>query len=241
MSWALAAGVGINALQGYLQGSVQSAYQRGQHFAQNTQALAQRNAEIRQLERAMELQAKQNQAILKADIATLVNTNYTAGLLGLQLAGQKRASLQNKTRLKQGEAVAIGTVTADAAAAGTIGASVDAVASDIRRKADIGMGQIYDQAEADALNYETGIYNLYQGYVQGQAQIDDSLPDEFTPIRFMDAPVAKNTLGSHILGSALQFGGQYMMDTWRLGLGSRNSTAPTGGGGSGVTLYGLRK
>lgn len=239
MSYALAAGVGISALQGFLQGRVQASYQRGQQFAANSQALAQRNAEIRQLEKSMELQAKQNKALLKADLSTLINTNYTAGLLGISLAQQRRTSAQNLTRLRQGESVAIGTVTANSAAAGTIGASVDAVASDIRRKADQGLNQIYDQASVDQLNYDTSIRNLYEGYLQGQQQIDDSLPDEFTPIRFIDAPTGGPSFGQALVQGALQVGGQYFMDQWRLGLGSKGSAGGSPASGS-VTLYGLR-
>lgn len=241
MSWALAASVGINALQGYMQGSVQAAYQRGQQFAANTQALAQRNAEIRQMERAMELQAKQNKAVLKADIQTLVNTNFTAGLLGIQLAQQKRTATQNQSLLRQGESVAVASASANSAAAGTIGPSVDAVTSDIRRKADQGLNQIQDQAEADRFNYETGIRNLYTGYTQGQQMIDDTLPDEFEPIRFIDQPNRVNA-GQYVLGAALQVGAQYALDTWRLGLGSRGSPAQAASQGNGsVTVYGIRR
>lgn len=238
----MGAQVGIGALQSFFGGRVESIYARGDQAAQQAQALANRAAELEQLTMGLSLQARQNDAIAKADIQTLINTNIQASLLGINLSAQKRAEAQNRVVVKRNRAAAIGSAMTDAAAAGTIGASVNAVVSDIKRQSADANAAIADQGDVDRFNYSVSIDQLYRSYEQGVQRFDTSLPSTPSTLIMGDRAPKGQSFGSALLGSTLNVGMGYLTDSIRLGLGnSSRNNSNTGASSGGVTLYGLRR
>lgn len=215
----MGAQVGIGALQNFFGSRTQAIYARADQYGQQAQAYANRAAEYAQLTKGMELQTRQNEAIAKADIQSLINTNMNAALLGINLSAQKRAAASNRVAVKRNKAAAIGEAMTDAAAAGTIGASVNAVASDIARQSANANAAIADQADAEQYNFEVSIEQLYRGYEQGVPTYDNSLPSSLPPIIMGRTAPRGPSIGQSLLGSAIGVGSSYLTSYIQLGLG----------------------
>lgn len=235
MPWGpMAAQVGLGALQSFFGGRAESYYARGNQYAQQAQALANRAAETQQLTQQMQLQGRQNEAIAKADIQTLINTNMQAALLGINLSAQKRAAAQNRVAVKRNSAAAVGEAMTDAAAAGTIGSSVQAVTNDIRRQSADANAAIADQRDADSFNYQVSVEQLYRGYQQGEPAYDSSIPQSLPPLIMGRIAPKPQGFGSALLGSAFNVGAEYLTARMSLGMGKQSSSAPVVGVGQPV-------
>lgn len=241
MLLALGAQAGLGALSSFFGGRAQTYYSRGDQYLQQAQAYANRAAEIEQLTKGMQLQAKQNEAIAKADIQTLINTHMQAALLGVNLSAQKRVAAQNRVAVKRNRTAELGAAMVDAAAAGTIGASVDAVASDIRRQSAVANAAIEDQADVDSFNYQVSVEQLYRSYEQGIPTYDDTLPSSLPPLVMGSVTGRGPSFGQALLGSVANVGMNYLSSRISLGLGPKASPPPASStGGQTVKLNGLR-
>lgn len=242
MSWALAAQVGIGALSSWLGSRADKYIAKGQQYQQESQAYLGGISQIKQLSKMLDVQGKQNESLLKADNQNFVNTQYQSGLMGLQDALSRKVAARNMSITKRGGAVELAQNVANAAAAGTIGSSVQAVSQDVQRNVDKGLNDIEQQRELERNQHYVGVYSLYTNYHQSQQQIDDSLPDVPESPRIYQGHIPKNSFGNHLLGSALNVGMGLLADNISLGLGSKSTTptkTPTTTGGS-VKLYGLK-
>lgn len=233
----LAAQTGIGALSSFFGGRAESYYARGDQYLQQAQAMANRAAEIEQLTKGMELQSRQNEAIAKADIQSLINTHMQASLLGVSLSAQKRVAAQNRVAVSRNRAANIGTAMAEAAASGTIGASVDAVSNDIKRQSAVANAAIADQADVDSFNFQVSVEQLYRGYEQGIPTYDDTMPSPVPPLIMGSVRSRGPTLGQALFGSAANVGMNYLSSKINLGLGQSSSSPASSGG---ITLNGLR-
>lgn len=76
----------------------------------------------------------ENEAIIEANTKNMARNAYRAGLMNLQLGQTKMQAVQaGFDRSVQGKQV-LGAITANQAAAGTVGASVDAVVNDVQMR-----------------------------------------------------------------------------------------------------------
>lgn len=219
MPWGMAAQVGIGALQSFFGGRTEAIYARADQYANQAQALANRSAETQQLTQQMQLQGRQNDAIAKADIQSLINTNMQAALLGINLSAQKRAQAANRVAVKRNKAASVGAAMTDAAAAGTIGASVQAVTNDIARQSANANAALADQGDADNFNYQVSVEQLYRGYEQGVPMLDQSMPQSLPPLVMGRIAPKSQGIGSALMGSALNVGANYLTSRMNLGLG----------------------
>ena len=220
--WGLmAAQVGLGALQGFLGGGAQRYQQQAQAYTQQAQAVASHTAELQQLQKQMELQGLQNTEVARANTQNLINTHITASLMNLDLAQQKRQAASNLKVNRRNAALALGATASNAAAAGTIGASVNAVASDIRAKAAEGNAEIHEQLSASRFNTAESIRSLYSNFENGYGRIDSTTPSQ--PQAPIMGPVytGGSGFGGYLLGSAINVGMGYLNSRISLGLGKR--------------------
>lgn len=174
-------------------------------------------------DRALDSQTE-SKAIMEANTKNFQATAFRVGMLNVQKAQEVRALEQRKFEAGAQEQAALGTSAVNAAASGTIGASVDAVQSDIQLAFDRVRAQISDENELNALNYNTALYDLI---TEGQNQT-------ITSAQFRNAPKGSNQLG--MLGDAgMQIAGMYLSQKMDLGLGSKPKPQSFGSQ-AGVTL-----
>lgn len=152
----------------------------------------------------------ESKAVMEANRKNFQQTAFRVGMLNVQKAQEVRALEQRKFDASAQQQAVLGSAAVNAAASGTIGASVDAVQSDIQMAFDKVRAQISDENELNALNYNTELYDLI---TNGQNEL-------ITDRRFRDAPKGQSQLG--MLGNAgMQVAERYLSQKMDLGLGSK--------------------
>jgi len=152
-------------------------YTQYQQYSAYNQKLLQTKQEFKYISKAMGVQNERNTQIAKADVQSLINTNYMAGLAQIQLGQQKKLAAERSTQLGGTRLLALGSAQNARAASGTIGASTKAVSRDIDNKIGSALIGVQEELGVQNLNMETQIRNLYAGYLQNQKAIDQSTPD----------------------------------------------------------------
>ncbi len=234
MVWFAAAGLALSALSagsGAASANNQARVQAANQYQQN---LIQSEREYKQMQQAMTAQGKQNTAIAKSDIQSLINTNFTAGLMDLQRAMQKQQTASDIASIGKTRLQALASSGLNAAASGTVGASVNAVASDIEMK--MGEAEIasYEQNDMNTLTLDTQIRNLYQGYRDSQPTIDTSIPD-IPGLPPKNEPYLQSVGGA--MGGALIGGiGNMVLQNAKLNLGPANTGMKAIGTAGGASL-----
>lgn len=226
MEWTMAAGLALNVLGAGASAGAAKNQQRVQAANQYQQNLISQEREYRQLQQGIANQGKQNAAIAKADLQSLINTNFTAGLLNLQRAMQKTQTASDINRIGKTRLQALASADVSAAATGTIGASVDAVAGDIELK--MGEAEIDARVQNDmnTMTLDTQLRNLYTEYRNSQILIDTSVPDiPGLPPKQGAVPVS---VGGAMLGAAIGYAGNIFASGVGLGLGSSSGTSTLG-------------
>lgn len=233
--WMQAAGMALSVLGAGASAKAAEVQQRVQAANQYQQTLINQEREYKQIQQALANQSKQNNAIAKADIQSLINTNFTAGLLNLQRALQKQQTAGDINRIGKTRLQALASAEVSAAASGTIGASVDAVAADIEMKMGEAELDARVQNDMNTMTLDTQLRNLYTEYRNSQVQIDESVPDiPGMPSQYGAVSVSA---GSAMLGAAINYAGNYLSNYVSLGLGSSSSTGLAGlGQPGGATL-----
>jgi len=218
MVWMAAAGMALSVLGAGASAKAAEAQQRVQAANQYQQNLINQEREYKQIQQALANQSRQNEALAKADLQSLINTNFTAGLLNLQRALQKQQTASDINRIGKTRLQALASSEVSAAASGTIGASVDAVAGDIELK--MGEAEIDARVQNDmnTMTLDTQLRNLYTDYRNSQPQIDTSVPDiPGLPPKVGVAPVSA---GSAMMGAAISYAGNMFANQVSLGLGN---------------------
>lgn len=179
------------------------------------QGQAAKSAAQQARERAIQSQAE-SKAMVEANERNFTATTFRLGLLNVQKAQEVRALEQRRFESTEQEQQVLGTAAVNAAASGTIGASVDAVRTDIEMAFDKVRNQITEENELNTLNYNTALYDLITGS-QDQTQFQ---------AQFRKAPKGAGMLG--MLGNAaMSVAGTYLMAKMDLGLGPTPQTAGT--------------
>lgn len=150
-----------------------------------------------------------NNAVVKANLANTLRTGYRAGLLNMQKGLLKKQTAQRGFDTTAAAQEALGAVTANQAASGTIGASVDAVSQDIQMKMGEALAQNRDAYEIDLLNWNTQLGELLfeaKQATQDMAQVD--LPSD------------SDIFGNALMSAAVSAGTMYANSKMSLGPGS---------------------
>ena len=151
----------------------------------------------------------QSKAIMEANRKNFQQTTFRIGMLNVQKSQEVRALEQRKFDASSQEQAVLGSASVNAAASGTIGASVDAVQSDIQMAFDRVRAQISDENELNALNYNTALYDLVTNG-QNASQTAYYRKEEGGASQLQ------------MLGNAgMQVAGSYLSQKMDLGLGSK--------------------
>lgn len=188
---------------------------------QNQQA---KSSALQAKDRALDSQAE-SKAIMEANTKNFQAQAFRVGMLNVQKAQEVRALEQRKFEASAGEQAALGTAAVNAAASGTIGASVDAVQSDIQMAFDRVRAQISEENELNALNFNTALYDLV---TDGQNQLITAGPFRKAPKGQSQWAMAGN--------AAMQVAGTYLGAKMDLGLGPKPQQQSSFGHQAGLTL-----
>jgi len=182
----------------------------------NKSALAQQRAGSQTEAAQWGQNVSQNKAIAEANLQNTIRTGFKAGMLNVQRGQAKQAALKKGFDLSKSVQQVMGAATANAAAAGSVGASVDAVMSDIDQKAADARTQLGDDYAAQSDNFDMQLHDLI---VSGQDALQSA---SFASVR--ETPQAQTTsFGEALLGSAVQVVGNYASKKISLGLGSNTT------------------
>ena len=216
--------IGSSILGAGASASAQKYAQKTQVANQYQQALINQQREYSQIQAGLQIQDKQNTESLRSDLRTLINTSYTAGLLNLQRSMQKRQVAAEIQAIGRGRLQSLAQGELAAAATETVGASVNAVKADIALKMGEATIQVKEQDEVNALNYNTGMRNLYQSYMDNQPLLDDSVPDiPGLPPKYGAVPVS---VGGAMLGAGINAIGGALAQNASLNLGPSINVSP---------------
>lgn len=166
----------------------------------------------------------QNEAIIKANVANTIRTGYRTGLLNMQRGLSRRMAQQKGFEQTKEAGAALGVVTANQAASGTIGASADAVAQDVRMKLGEAQAAQQDENELMELNFDTQLNELVQ---QGQDAVQ-------SPVK-LELQSSSSIRNNALLAGLTTFGSMYAGSKFNLGLGNSGSQFYTGHGSSGTS------
>lgn len=142
---------------------------------QNAAAGAANKNSLSQEEQAYKQNTADNEAIQESNTLNTIRTGYKVGLLNIQKAQAAKRAQQAGFDMGTIRTSLLGTNAANAAASGSIGASVDAVASDINMKLDQEVTQAADDYDIGTQNFETqmaDILNAGQDALMSPAKVN---------------------------------------------------------------------
>lgn len=180
--------------------------------AQAAEAYRQYAQQMQQQTLSWQRNEADNKAIAEANLTNAIRTGYRVGILNMQRAQAKKKAVQDGYDLSATRQQAMGSVTANAAAAGTIGSSVQAVASDIENKVGLAVNNTADNLDTTMDNFDTGLNDVVWGGLDAQRsavhldQVAPNMPGGFS-------------WGSAIFGAAADVGTSYLSSNMKLGLG----------------------
>lgn len=177
-----------------------------------------------------------NEAIIKANVANTIRTGYRIGLANMQRGLQKRQAVQHGFDISKAGVDALGQANANSAASGSIGASVDAVATDIKMKIGEAQAAAANQSEIDLANFQTQIEGItFEGANAVQQGVESK------------AQSSSDIWSGALMAGASSFASSYMGAKMKLGVGSgtgATSGLQRGGYGAGTGFdtaqWGLR-
>lgn len=167
----------------------------------------------------------ENLAIQEANLQNTIRTGYRVGILNVQRGQSKLQAVQQGRDVGIKARQMLGSAEANAAASGTVGASIDAVADDIDRKTDEAQGNVDANWAATQQNFDTQLESIVQNGI-----------DSVQSARKMDYSGPKTTdILSAALGGAAKTGAEFYTEyasaQMKLGLGTKGvSTANTSPG-----------
>lgn len=169
----------------------------------------------------------EGEAIVKERLNKTVANSYATSLAQMQLALTKRQLSQQSADISAAGLAARGNADAAAGATGSVGASMDAVASDITMKADAARQQASDAFENSVQNYN--------------AELDLMVlnTDQSAPTVRQNQYVGPSTgemFGSALVSGLTQFAGNYAMRAMSLGLGKPAALNAPSAAGTGLRL-----
>lgn len=161
---------------------------------------------------ASNLSNAENDAIAKQNMSQIVRNNYRGGLLQMQKGLQKKQAVQQGFDTTVMAQQAMGAANANTAAAGTVGASSEAVANDIQMKLGEAKAHQADSYEAMLTNYNTELETMRM----------NALESTVAPHAYKyEGPSAGQMFGSALVSGAMAAGSTYIGQNMKLGLGAK--------------------
>ena len=157
---------------------------------------------------ALQTSIEQNKGIIEQNLQGQVRAAYRVGLTRLGLAYQQRQLAQQSSAARELGLKAASEAEANAGATGAVGASAEAVTSDIEREVGDFLQSQETQREINNLNYNTQIESITQ---EAKARV-------INPTR-LRVPSDWSILGRSLAQGAIQAGTAYYTSKLSLGLG----------------------
>lgn len=151
-----------------------------------------------------------NKAIAAANLQNTIRTGYKVGLLNVQRGQAKKLALQQGIGLLRSKQQVLGAANANSAAAGSVGASVDAVISDIEQRTSDATGQLGEDYYQTTQNFDTQLTDILT------AGRDSLLSSSKAQIR-ATPEAAHIGAGEVLLGTAIDTASAYASAAMRLG------------------------
>lgn len=166
-----------------------------------------------------------NKAIADANLTNQIRTGFKMGLLNVQQAQSKKRLMQDGLDLGRMRQQALGAAHSNAAAAGTVGPSVDAVVGDIEQRVQEASAVLVADAEQTSDNFGTQLTEmLWAG--------EDVLrsPEQYYAMR-QEMPTGFK-YGESMFGAVLDVGATYMSNKMSLGMGQSAAAGAASSGAS---------
>lgn len=154
----------------------------------------------------------ENAAIAKQNMSQMIRNSYRTGILNMQLGLQKKQAVQQGFNISAERVQALGAVESNAEAAGAIGASADAVATDLEMKYANAQEQNKENFESMLDNYNNELEALRMNALD---QVVDAKKFEY------NGPSGGQIVGTALIQGAMSFAGNYAMRSMSLGLGAK--------------------
>lgn len=168
----------------------------------------------------------EGEAIAKERLNTTIRNSYNTALAQMNLSLKKKQLSQQATDIRAATLAAKGDATLAAAATGSIGASTNAVVSDIEQKSQAALDQTTDAFENAVENYNMDLQMMV-------INTDQSAPN-VRPVEY-HGPSGGEMLGMSLMQGLGSFASNYAMRKMSLGLGSKPSGTSVGSS-SGTTM-----
>lgn len=179
------------------------AVQAGLSFLGGQSAKAQAKAQLRTQ------QIADSKEIVRDRLQTSIRNAYSTALGQVQLALQKKQTAQQMSSVRAGGVSALGDASLMSAYSGTMGASVDAVSSDIMQRSNEALTQLQENYDASLQDYNRSLDAMVMN-------TELSKPEQ-KEYKYMGPSTTDNLLGS-IAGTAMSFAGNYANQKMKLDL-----------------------
>ena len=179
------------------------AVQAGLSFLGGQSAKAQAKAQLRTQ------QIADSKEIVRDRLQTSIRNAYATALGQVQLALNKKQTAQQMSSVRAGGVSALGDASLMSAYSGTMGASVDAVASDITQRSNEALTQLQENYDASLQDYNRSLDAMVMN-------TELSKPEQ-KEYKYMGPSTTDNLLSS-ITGTAMSFAGNYANQKMKLGL-----------------------
>lgn len=154
-------------------------------------------------------QIADSKEIVRDRLQTSIRNAYATALGQVQLALNKKQTAQQMSSVRGGGISALGDASLLSAYSGTIGASVDAVSSDIMQRSNEALTQLQENYDASLQDYDRSLDAMVMN-------TELSKPEQ-KEYKYMGPSTTDNLLGA-IAGTALSFAGNYANQKMKLGL-----------------------
>lgn len=160
-----------------------------------------------------------NKSIAETNLTNSIRTGIRTGMLNVQRAQARQQSIKAGIALGRDRLKAIGAAGANAAAAGSIGASVDAVVADIEQEVE----GVDSELVRDFRITNENLDNELTGILQAG---DDAIQSAQTVnVRRPNRPRSTNSNMAALGAGLLSFAGNYAASNMSLGLGSASASS----------------
>lgn len=189
--------------------------------ANNEAAALGSTAELNAATDVWEDNAANNKAIAETNLQNSIRTGYKTGMINVARAQARKVAAAAGTQLGSDLLKVVGTDTANAAATGSIGSSVDAVAADAEMKAGRAKESLVEDARVTDANYDSELHAIPQAG-------DDAINSpQHLSMRDPKRPRYVGT-GEALAGGLVEVGANYLSNYMQLGLGKGGGRqAPT--------------
>lgn len=154
-------------------------------------------------------QIADSKEIVRDRLQTSIRNAYATALGQVQLALNKKQTAQQMSSVRGGGVSALGDASLLSAYSGTMGASVDAVSSDIMQRSNEALTQLQENYDASLQDYNRSLDAMVMN-------TELSKPEQ-KEYKYMGPSTTDNLLSS-ISGTAMSFAGNYASQKMKLGL-----------------------